>query len=165
MASASTGRQRFLLGLFLEAAHAMVTDLVRRLHAAGYTGLRPAHSRLFENLDADGTRLTELAARAQMTRQSMTELVVAMEHAGYVERVPDPEDGRAKLVRLTMRGRAMMRVAVAELAAIQASWLRRMAEAPMALLPEALERALSTDEAAGDAAEQEAPRPPRIRSL
>lgn len=100
---------------------------------------RCAHSRLFESLDADGTRLATLATRAQMTHQSMGELIDAMERAGYVERVPDPADGRARLVRLTPQGQAMMRTALAELTDIQRAWLRRIAEAPAPDLAGALE--------------------------
>lgn len=133
------GRKRFLVGLFLDAAHVMVAELVLRLDAAGFTGIRPAHSRLFESLDADGTRLATLATRAQMTHQSMGELIDAMERAGYVERVPDPADGRARLVRLTPQGQAMMRTALAELTDIQRAWLRRIAEAPAPDLAGALE--------------------------
>ena len=59
-----------------------------------------------------------LAARAQMTKQSMAQLVAHLEAHGYVERVPDPADGRAKLVRATARGRevfALVREFIAEL--------------------------------------------------
>ena len=51
--------------------------------------------------------MSELAARAQITKQSMAELVAHLEQYGYVERIPDPADGRAKLVRATIRGRAV----------------------------------------------------------
>lgn len=139
------GRKRFLVGLFLDAAHAMVGELVERLEAAGFSGIRPAHSRLFESLDQQGpgTRLSVLATRAQMTHQSMSELVGAMERGGYVERVSDPADGRARLVRLTPFGHEMMRTALAELAEIQAAWLRRIGEAPATDLPSALDWALA----------------------
>jgi DNA-binding MarR family transcriptional regulator len=141
------GRKRFLVGLFLDTAHTMVADLVQRLEAASFTGIRPAHSRLFENLDPDGTRLATLATRAQMTHQSMSELVQAMERVGYVERVPDPSDGRARLVRLTPLGQAMMRTALAELTDIQDAWLRHLSEAPAPDLPGALEWVLHAEEA------------------
>ena len=58
-----------------------------------------------------------------MTHQSMGELVRTLEARGYVERVADPHDGRARLVRLTAKGRQMVRTALAEIAAIEQDWL------------------------------------------
>jgi DNA-binding MarR family transcriptional regulator len=62
---------------------------------------------VFENLDPGGTRLTELAARAGITRQPMTKLVSVLKQQGYLERRPDPSDGRARIVRPTLTGRQM----------------------------------------------------------
>ena len=66
---------------------------------------------VLQYLDDAGTRVSVLAERAQITKQSMAELVAHLERHGYVERVPDPADGRAKLVRATDRGRAVFAVA------------------------------------------------------
>jgi DNA-binding MarR family transcriptional regulator len=63
-----------------------------------------AHSMVFVHIDLDGIRLTELAARASMTPQAMGELVDDLQQLGYVERIPDPTDRRAKLIVLTDRG-------------------------------------------------------------
>ena len=84
-------------------------------------------------LDDEGTRVSVLAERAQMTKQSMAELVVHLERHGYVERVPDPADRRAKLVRATSRGRevyAIARALVEEITARVEARLgpRRLAE-------------------------------------
>ena len=92
-----------IISVFRRAAALMIDDLVARLGAAGFTGLTPAHSAVFENLDPGGTRLTDLAARARITRQSMSELVSVLEQRGYLERQPDPADRRARIVRLTRR--------------------------------------------------------------
>lgn len=119
-------RQHTLITLLLLAANEMIDALIERLAADGYTGIRPAHSRVFENIDADGTRLTELADRARMTHPSMSELVTGLQRLGYVERAPDPQDRRARLVRLTPAGRALQRVALREIADIEAAWLRRL---------------------------------------
>ena len=59
---------------------------------------------MFGNIDPEGSRLTELAERARMTKQSVGEVATDLEQRGYVERVPDPADGRAKIIRLTERG-------------------------------------------------------------
>jgi DNA-binding MarR family transcriptional regulator len=66
--------------------------------------------------------LSTLAQRAGMTRQAMTELVNALRRNGYLELRPDPSDGRARLVHLTSRGKDAVRVAISEIAAIEARW-------------------------------------------
>ena len=91
-----------LLGLMLRRFRA---DLFAWGQAAGYTNLRQSHLQVFGNIDWTGTRLTDLAARAWMTRPSMLELVDELEKAGYLERRPDERDGRAKLICLTRDGR------------------------------------------------------------
>jgi DNA-binding MarR family transcriptional regulator len=99
------------------------------LQAAGFTDITTAHHPVFYNLDLLGTRLTELAARAGMTHQSMGELVSALVDLGYLERVPDPVDRRARLVVLTPRGRRAVRLARAEVADIDATWVERLRRA------------------------------------
>jgi DNA-binding MarR family transcriptional regulator len=139
----ATYNQRPLLPLLLGAAHALVDALVERLAAAGYVDIRQTDSRVFENIDPAGTRLTVLAVRAQMTHQSMGELVTSLERRGYLERRPDAADRRARLIVLTARGRAMQRVAVAEIAAIEASWFPPGQTCAGPALREALTRALT----------------------
>jgi DNA-binding MarR family transcriptional regulator len=112
-----------MIGLFRRTAQLMVAELVERLNAAGYEDISAAAHPVFENIDAEGTRLTELAARAGMTHQSMGELVSILEQRGYLERLRDPSDGRARLVRLTAKGRRTARDALREIAAIEADWL------------------------------------------
>lgn len=63
----------------------MIDDLIARLDAAGFTGVTPAQHTVFENLGPGGTRLTELAARAGITHQSMSELVSVLEQRGYLD--------------------------------------------------------------------------------
>ena len=115
-------RQVTLISLFRRTAQLMVAELVERLAAAGYPDLPAATHPVFENLDRDGTRLTELAARADMSHQSMGELIDTLEQRGYLRRRRDPADGRARLVCLTSKGRQMVRVALREIAAIEADW-------------------------------------------
>jgi DNA-binding MarR family transcriptional regulator len=63
--------------------------------------IRAAHTSLFPHIDLEGTRLTEIARRMGISKQAVGQLVAELEEMGGVERVPDPEDGRAKLVRFT----------------------------------------------------------------
>jgi len=102
-----------LLGLMLRRFRA---DLFAWGQEAGYANLRQSHLQVFGNIDWTGTRLTDLAARAGMTRPSMLELVDELVRAGYLERRPDERDGRAKLICLTREGR---RVVVQALRAIR----------------------------------------------
>jgi DNA-binding MarR family transcriptional regulator len=138
-------RRGNLITLFRRAAHAMSSELIVRLAALGYDDMRPADGRVFENLDPGGSRVTELAVRAQMTQQSMSELVAGLEARGYVERVPDPTDRRARTVRLTPRGRAMLRAALPIIDEIDTVWLRRMGLPEGPELRSALRRALDAN--------------------
>jgi DNA-binding MarR family transcriptional regulator len=74
------------------------------LRARGHTELLPSHQVVFASLGRAGTRLTTLAQQAGMTKQAMGQIVDDLEKLGYVERIPDPRDGRAKIVRFTAAG-------------------------------------------------------------
>jgi DNA-binding MarR family transcriptional regulator len=90
-------------------------------------------------LDDDGTTVSVLGQRAQITKQSMAELVEHLERLGYVERVPDPSDRRAKLVRATPRGRQLYTIAREVVVEIEAEWTKRLGKAKMRQLRELLE--------------------------
>ena len=78
-------------------------QIVEGVVGAGYPQ-KPKHSAVFAQISADGSRLTDLARKANMTPQAMGELVDELVDMGYVVRRPDPNDGRAKLIVLTTRG-------------------------------------------------------------
>lgn len=78
---------------------------------AGYDDITLAQARLAARLADDGIRLTDLAEQAQLTKQSAGFLVDQLERAGYVERRPDPQDARARLICLAPRGREVQAVA------------------------------------------------------
>ena len=80
-----------------------------------------------------------LAQRAQITKQSMAELVAHLEHHGYVERVPDPSDRRAKLVRATRAGAELYAIAREFVAETERAWTDRLGEQKMRRLRELLE--------------------------
>ena len=87
-----------------DATRKFEQDLLAALAQSGYGEIRVVHLNLYRNLELDGTRLTELAARASMTKQGMQELVDRAEEAGFVVRRPDPKDGRAKVVAFSDKG-------------------------------------------------------------
>jgi DNA-binding MarR family transcriptional regulator len=100
------------LAILLREPFVAMTDLLmRRLAERGHPDVRYAHGTVFQWLDDGGTRVSVLADRARMTKQSMAELVAHLERHGYVERAPDPADRRAKLVRATARGREVFAIA------------------------------------------------------
>jgi DNA-binding MarR family transcriptional regulator len=93
------------LAILLREPFRLMTDrLYARLSERGYDDFRVPHGAVFQFLDDAGTPVAELARRAQMTKQSMTELVAHLEQRGYVERFDDPSDRRARPVRATARG-------------------------------------------------------------
>lgn len=106
--------------------------------AAGFGDVTQAQARLLAGLDPDGTRLSVLADRALVAKQTATALVDKLEGAGYVERVVDPADGRARLVRLTERGRSAIPVARAEERRIEQEWEAHLGTRRMEQLRDAL---------------------------
>jgi DNA-binding MarR family transcriptional regulator len=107
--------------------------------AAGHADLTLAQARVMARVGPDGTRLTELAEAAQITKQSAGFLVDQLERARYVERVPDPRDGRARLVCLAARGKEVQAVARKAEAALERDWQRHLGKSQMASLRSALE--------------------------
>jgi DNA-binding MarR family transcriptional regulator len=124
----------------LDAAFDEFSDeLSRRVYAAGYTDLRPGHGCVFGTIDPEGSRLTDLAERAGMTKQTVGEVTSDLEKLGYVERVPDPSDGRAKIIRLTDRGHAAHVIGRGLIEDIERDWGERFGAERVAALRELLE--------------------------
>lgn len=96
--------------------------------AAGITDITLAQARVAARIAPDGSRVSELALQARVTKQSAAFLVEQLEAAGYVERVPDPTDRRARLVRLTARARRVARAANAEVERVLAEWADHVGE-------------------------------------
>jgi DNA-binding MarR family transcriptional regulator len=90
--------------------------------AAGYGDIRDPHLQIFGAIGMGGVRLTDIAARAQLSLAATSELVNDLQELGYLERHPDPSDGRAKLICLTERGRALMAHAGDRVATIEEQW-------------------------------------------
>jgi DNA-binding MarR family transcriptional regulator len=125
--------------LLREPFRAMTGRLHHRLAERGHPQVRAAHGAVLQFLDDAGTRVGVLAERAGMTKQSMAELVGHLEEHGYVERVPDPADGRARLVRATKRGREVFAIARELVAEVEAELVQRMGAAKVRRLRALLE--------------------------
>jgi DNA-binding MarR family transcriptional regulator len=83
---------------------ALVSNLHARLVEEGYGEITPSHGLVFQYSEDEGSRITELASRAGMTKQSMSALVYQLENIGYLKRKGDPRDARAVLFMLTAKG-------------------------------------------------------------
>ncbi|HEY6476322.1 MAG TPA: MarR family winged helix-turn-helix transcriptional regulator [Polyangia bacterium] len=115
-------------------------QLYERMSAAGFGDIRPGHGCVFGGIDPDnGSRLTELAERACMTKQSVGEVTSDLEKRGYLERIADPDDGRAKIIRLTTHGREAYTVGRRLIDDLEREWAERYGEEPIAALRDALE--------------------------
>ncbi len=124
--------------LMFIAYRATENRILEAVHHAGYREITVAQARIAARIGPHGTRLTELAEQAQVAKQTATALVDRLEHAGYVERVVDPTDARARLVRLTARGKDIIPVARAEEARIESEWAAHLGERRMRQLRAAL---------------------------
>ena len=119
------------------AGQEMVADEMAR---RGFADLRPALLAVAQHVGAGGTRITDLAARAWLTKATVVHAVDELERLGYVRREPDPSDGRAKLVVPTERIHAAERKAREAIADIRAAWAALAGEAELAALETGLRR-------------------------
>jgi DNA-binding MarR family transcriptional regulator len=139
-----TERRPPTFGALFREPYAHYLDwLYGELQQRGFPDVRVAHSGVFRTVDPDGTRVTDLAERAGMTKQSMAYLVESLGELGYVEVVPDPQDKRAKLVRLTARGRTLVATAASLGAEYERTLAGRIGENDMAELRRILTRVIS----------------------
>jgi DNA-binding MarR family transcriptional regulator len=129
------------LGLLLYIPYrAMEARVFAALAEAGFDDVTPAQARVFQRIAPQGNRLTDLAEQAQITKQSAGFLVDQLERAGYVERVPDPADGRARLVRVAERGAAAVPIAAAVVAAVEQEWAAHLGRRSVLQLRQLLTR-------------------------
>lgn len=122
-ASSDLPRDRLAIGqLLVRLLRLFRDDLASPAAQRGYADVREPHYQIFGNIRMGGIRLTELASRAQLSLAATSELVNDLEALGYLTRRPDPADGRAKLIDLTGRGRALLGDAVGRVADIENRW-------------------------------------------
>ena len=93
-----------LIALAEKSARALRADMLRTAHARGFSEIQPAHNAVFATLPPEGARSADMAMRAGVTRQSMGEAIRDLVGLGWLEMVPDPTDGRAKIVTFTDEG-------------------------------------------------------------
>jgi DNA-binding MarR family transcriptional regulator len=100
----------------------MRTEVLMESHAR-IPQLRFPHLHVIGNIvGTDGIRLTELAGKAMLSLAACSELVNELEALGFLERLPDPTDGRAKLITPTTRGRRMLQAAAEGIEGLEERW-------------------------------------------
>jgi DNA-binding MarR family transcriptional regulator len=131
-----------------EVRAGMVEEVQRRLANAGYSDVRASHDCVFRHLTPEGVRLRDLAVSSQLTAPAIGEHVDELERLGYVERVPDPSDRRAKLIKPTDRGAAFMQAAYEALADIEREWVEAVGAKSLTRLRDALAQVRSAQQQA-----------------
>lgn len=131
--------QRRELGILLFVANrALEQRAFDAVVAAGFTDITLAQARVAARIAPGGSRVSDLADQARITKQSAAFLVEQLEAAGYVERVPDPTDGRARLVRLTPHARPLIHAADTEVEDVLVEWADHIGQDRLEQLHQAL---------------------------
>ena len=115
--------------LLVRAARQFEERILQLVNDAGFAELRLAHLAVPRNMDIQGNRITEIARRAGITKQSMSQLVGAFELFGLVELIPDTDDRRAKIVMFTRRGLRLMNSIRKAIALAEDDMRRRIGDA------------------------------------
>jgi DNA-binding MarR family transcriptional regulator len=126
--------------LFRDPTLVMQELVADELARRGFADLRPALLAVGQHVGANGSRITELAERAQLSKPTVVYAVDELERLGYVARRPDPTDGRAKLVMPTARAHEAERVAREVTVDIRDAWAELIGEPDMAALEGVLRR-------------------------
>ncbi|MGO6852484.1 MarR family winged helix-turn-helix transcriptional regulator (plasmid) [Rhizobium beringeri] len=131
------------LGLLLRLVHQHWTQAVEAaLDEAGYGDIRPPHANVFTFARPEGIQVSELTKLARVRKQTMTQAVEELERLGYVERRPDPNDRRGRLVFLTEKGQGVRPIAMAAGRRVDESWAALTSPQQMDDLRTALRRLL-----------------------
>jgi DNA-binding MarR family transcriptional regulator len=117
-----------LITALLETAMKRIRDDLYALSDTRFPGLRMRHYRLLSFVPPEGERLSRMTADSGLTKQALAQALAPLEDGGYVEVVPDPSDRRARLVRLTDRGRAVNEAVRHHLSDVERDWARRVGE-------------------------------------
>jgi DNA-binding MarR family transcriptional regulator len=134
-----------LPGLLDISSEALFAEFRAELEQTEYRDIRPTHGCVFRFVQGPGLRLTEIAERANMTKQSVGEIVDDLVELGYAKRIPDRDDRRAKLICLTERGEEAQAFGRTLFARIEERWAERFGKERIAALRELLEEIVAAE--------------------
>ena len=140
-------KARRTVQLLFKAARLLNERAIERIRLRTDQPVRVTHTTVLPHIDLEGTRLTELARRLGVTKQAAGQLVDELEEMGFLERVADPKDARAKLVRYSKKGQAAMLEGLQVLGEIEAEMRDVVGEAKMRAMHEALAAVIASIEA------------------
>jgi DNA-binding MarR family transcriptional regulator len=124
--------------LLVAATRTLNRRITAELQRCGYDGTRPGHAALLANLDLSGNSVTEIAERAQISKQAMARLAVELEGMGLITREPSRSDGRMLMLRFTRTGKRLVRASVAIVAEFERELTARIGARSLASLKRAL---------------------------
>jgi DNA-binding MarR family transcriptional regulator len=105
-------REKLLLRLLFRATETMNATMADRIRERGFPGFQPSFTATLVQVDTEGTRIGRIAERLHVTRQAASQMIREIERRGFIERIPDPGDARAVIVRHTAAGRQILRTAI-----------------------------------------------------
>jgi DNA-binding MarR family transcriptional regulator len=120
--------------------------MLTRIHAAGHPDVTAAMIALFRLAGVDRRRPGEIAMTARLSKQATNDMLRELERLGYVERHPDPTDGRGRLMRLTPRGRALDRAVWKAGQEVELLWRSRFGKQHWTAFNEVLAELIASDE-------------------
>jgi DNA-binding MarR family transcriptional regulator len=141
-----TKSQDLLIGALLRVpAQAIHRRIIAELNAAGFADLRVAHMPVLQYPGPDGVRPGVLAERAGMSKQAMNQLLKSLEALGYLARSDAPDEGRARNVHLTRRGRAVYAKMHDILETIEGEWRAELGATEFVRLKKLLARVFDSE--------------------
>ena len=131
--------------LLVAATRTVNRHITSELQRRGYEHTRPGHSALLANLDFNGSSVTEIAERAQISKQAMARLAVELEEMGLITREPSETDGRALMLRYTRLGKVVVRASVAIVDEFERELARRVGARSLSTLKRTLTQIAGRD--------------------
>ena len=139
-------REKLLLRLLFRTTETMNATMADRIRARGFPQFQPSFTGTLAQIDTEGTRIGRVAERLHVTRQAASQMIREIERRGFLERIPDPDDARAVIVRHTPEGRRILSTAIEVMLGIEDEYEKVLGADGLAQLLDLLARlAASTD--------------------
>ena len=115
-------REKLLLRLLFRATESMNATMANRIRERGFPAFQPSFTGTLVQIDTEGTRIGHVAERLHVSRQAASQMIAQIERHGFLERVADPRDARAVVVRHTAQGRRILSTAIEVMLGIESEY-------------------------------------------